>query len=533
VAGTQVTDATDSAFTVFLGGARVGAQRVTLSRTDGGWLVASSGQLAAPFDIVATRFEMLYSEDWQPRQLLIEGLVSGQPVELSTTFEDTTATNEFVQNGERASSTQEISAGAVVLPNNFFGAYEALAVRLSGLSPGDRVPVYVAPEAEISATVERVVPRRINTLGATVEIRDFALTMTGASGAVPVGVWVDAAGHLARIDLPAADVVVVRDELASVMAREEHAPHPGDEEVFIPSNGFSLAATVTKPPGLTAELPAVVFVAGPASEGRDQVVQGVPVVGLLAGAVADAGYFVVRYDPRGTGQSGGRSEYSGLAEYADDAIRIVAWLRRRDDVDDRRIAFIGYGEAAPIALYAAGRENRVKGLALVASPGVSGREYTLEQQDRALSQLGLSAEVRAERRALQDRVNEATITGKGWDGIPSEWQRRAETAWFKSWLSFEPEEAFDRYEGPVLIIHGDLDVEIPVAHADRLETLALARDDAPSTFTRKVIVAGSDHLLIETGAGQAGPSTPADSMRIAPAVDGALARWLPEIWGVW
>ena len=36
-----------------------------------------------------------------------------------------------------------------MLPNNFFAAYEALAVRLSSMTPGGELPVYVAPQGEI------------------------------------------------------------------------------------------------------------------------------------------------------------------------------------------------------------------------------------------------------------------------------------------------------------------------------------------------------------------------------------------------
>ena len=42
----------------------------------------------------------------------------------------TTAINEITQNGVTNSKEDQISARTVVLPNNFFGSYEALAARL-------------------------------------------------------------------------------------------------------------------------------------------------------------------------------------------------------------------------------------------------------------------------------------------------------------------------------------------------------------------------------------------------------------------
>ena len=50
----------------------------------------------------------------------------------------TTAINEITQNGVTSSKTDQISARTVVLPNNFFAAYEALAVRLSASDAGAR-----------------------------------------------------------------------------------------------------------------------------------------------------------------------------------------------------------------------------------------------------------------------------------------------------------------------------------------------------------------------------------------------------------
>ena len=46
---------------------------------------------------------------------------------------------------------------------------------------------------------------------------------------------------------------------------------------------------------------------GSSTTDRDQTVSGIAVFGLLATPLADAGYYVLRYDKRGIGQSGGRA----------------------------------------------------------------------------------------------------------------------------------------------------------------------------------------------------------------------------------
>ena len=59
---------------------------------------------------------------------------------LATSFATTTAINEVTQNGVTESKTDQITARTVVLPNNFFAAYEGLAVRLSSMAPGGELP---------------------------------------------------------------------------------------------------------------------------------------------------------------------------------------------------------------------------------------------------------------------------------------------------------------------------------------------------------------------------------------------------------
>src|SRR5262245_8182881 len=338
-----------AAFTVFAQGARIGTQRVEVKRTDAGWRISSVGRINAPLDLVTTKFELTYASDWHPQRLDVECVRGGTPIVFTTVFGKATATSEVVQNGQRASTTQPMSPQSVVLPTDFFAAYEGLASRLGSATPGTILPVYVAPEFEARITVDRITPRRVVTPDRTLALREFSLTMTTPKGTVGVEVWTDERQRLARVALPATSVAAVRDDLTSVMARVESEPNPGEESVFIPANGFTLAGTIANP-GAGKRVPAVVLVSSAGPHGRDYLTYGVPVFEQLSKAIAAAGYFVVRYDSRGVGQSGGRTETAGLTEYADDVRNVVAWLKKREKVDADRVALIAYGESGPIAM---------------------------------------------------------------------------------------------------------------------------------------------------------------------------------------
>jgi pimeloyl-ACP methyl ester carboxylesterase len=513
-------------FIVLVRGVRVGSETVDVSRTETGWLISATGALRAPFDLVTTKFEMNYGNDWQPRQLSIEGQLGGQLLMLNTTFGVTTATSEVMQGGQRGTIPKQVSPRSIVLPASFFSAYEALAARLGPAAVGARFPVFIAPDGEVSAVVTRISARRIVIPTGAVDLRQFDITFNQGSGPVDAEIWVDARNRLARLVLPTPGLSVIREDLATVMAREETIRNPGDADAFIPLTGFNIAATITRPATRPARAPVVILVAGSGIQDRDENRFGVPIFGQLAGALADAGFMIVRFDKRGVGQSGGRAENATVTMYAEDLIGIVNWLRRQKDVDPERIAVAGHGEGAAIAMTAATRERRIRAVALIAAPGKTGRDVTVEQQQLALARSDDAAAVKDAKVQLQLRVNEAVVTGVGWDRVPPDVRRQAETPWFRSWLLFDPVPTMAKVQQPVLILHGALDRQIPPVNADLLEHAARARKRSLPTHTQKVIAPGVNHLLVPAKTGEQDEYLALPVRTIDPAVPSAIASWL-------
>ncbi|MCC7043299.1 MAG: alpha/beta fold hydrolase [Acidobacteria bacterium] len=516
-----------STFVVLLDGTRIGTESVTIQRAGNEWIVSGTGIVLAPLDLSTMKFEMRYGLDWQPQRMVLESALRGQPLAINTTFGLTTATNAMTQGDQRGNNSHQITPRAVVIPNNFFGAYESLAVRLSSLSTGGRLPVYVPPSGETSVTVAQISPRRVS-LGdeRTLELREYLLTVMNSSGAIPVEMWIDERGRMARLVMPTASLVVIREDLANVLAREERLTVAGDDDVFIGATGFSLGATVTKNPSVTGRAPAVVLAGGPGPQDRDHVSYGIPLYAQLARSLSEAGYIVVRYDARGMGRSGGRAESSRLQEYTDDVLSVVEWLRRRDDVDRDRIAVLGYGDTVAIALSAARRSDRIGAVALVNAPGRAGREVTLERQRMALAATSLPETERQNRLALQARVLDAVVSGRGWELLSEEVRAQADTPWFRSWLQYDPAELIRRMDQPVLALHGSLDTEVPPAHADEIQKLGLARRNRPATHSQAVIVPGVNHLMMQAKTGAVDEYATLEPRVIASELSTALTQWL-------
>ena len=380
--------------------------------------------------------------------------------------------------------------------------------------------------SHIALRLVSVGTERMQSGTSTFTVRRYTLAIPSPFGATLMNLYADESGSLLRIHVPARSLDVMRDDLASSTARTVVYSNPGDEAVNIPAAGFNLGATLTRPRNGAARLPAVILLAGANTDERDGIVAGVPILGQIAGALAEAGFLAVRYDKRGHGQSGGRAESATLGDHAEDAHAVVRWLANRRDVDRDRIAVLGHAEGAWTALLAAARERRIAAVITIAAPSTPGFELVLEQQRHVLEQMNAPPTERVAKIELQTRINAAVTTGRGWDDIPVDVRKQADTPWFQSFLTFDPARVIDDIRQPVLFVHGELDAEVPVSHVDRIADLA--RTESRSRSVAVVIVRGVNHLLIPAITGDVAEYATLKERSISADVKTAINEWLAK-----
>jgi len=525
----QAPSPSTSTFLVFFRSTPVGNEQVAVEKGANGWSITSNGRVGAPFDLIIRGLQARYDTDWKPLELTLDATLRGQAGTVHTRVNGTTAQTETTPFGAApVTKSDQIDARAVLLPNPYVAPYEALAARLRTAEAGTRISVYQPGQGSFEIEVGGSTIEHIMTVNRTIAAR-----RTHSSFNLPnvppldIEIWGDEEGRLLRVSIPAQSLEFAREDIASVSARLVTMSRPNDENIRIPANGFSLAGTVSKPANATGKLPAVILISGSGETDRDENVFGIPIFGQIADALAEAGFIVLRYDKRGVGQSGGRTEAARLEHFAEDARAAVKVMSDRKDVDRKRLAIIGHSEGGWIALMTA-KDDRVAAVGLVSTVAVSGRELNLYQVTHGLER---STRPESERQAtidLQKKIQQAVVTGLGWDqiNVPESIRHQADTPYFQSFLTLDPAKLMKDVSQPLLIVQGERDTQVPPANAEKLESLAKARKKAAPV--KVVTIPGINHLLVPANTGEVDEYGRLTDRHVSPAVTTALINWLRE-----
>jgi len=174
------------------------------------------------------------------------------------------------------------------------------------------------------------------------------------------------------------------------------------------------------------------------------------------------------------------------------------------------------------------KDDRVSAVGLVSTVAVSGRELNLYQVTHGLER---STRPESERQAtidLQKKIQQAVVTGLGWDqiNVPEAVRHQADTPYFQSFLTLDPAKLMKDVSQPVLIVQGERDTQVPPANAEKLETLAKARKKAAPV--KVVTVPGINHLLVPANTGEMDEYGRLTDRHVSPAVTTELINWLRQ-----
>jgi pimeloyl-ACP methyl ester carboxylesterase len=304
--------------------------------------------------------------------------------------------------------------------------------------------------------------------------------------------------------------------------------------------GVLLAGTLTMPFG-AGQHPLIVMVGGSGPDDRDTTSYGghKPFL-VMADYLTRRGFAVFRFDDRSVGRS--RGPPGTAEEIADDIASVFQELTGRDDIQSDLVGVIGHSEGANVAAMVARRDRSVAFVVLLAAPGSTGAQLTLQQsranrgsngqlsglQEKQSARLGLLVAAATEPDTPQDARRRV---GEVWSRMLKEEGRselplpRETAEWLsppaRFFLRYDPLPTLRELDCGVLVILGDKDLRVPI------ESNAPGIRDALKLNPRAKVVElpGINHLMqpAEVGSLEEGQLNP---VTISPTVLTVLGEWL-------
>jgi uncharacterized protein len=202
---------------------------------------------------------------------------------------------------------------------------------------------------------------------------------------------------------------------------------------------------------------------------------------LLGRALAAEGFAVLRIDKRGIGASANamsKEEDVRIDSYVADAVAWTAFLRK--DGRFTKVGFIGHSEGALVCLVAA-QEAKPDALVSLCGPGRPFAEVIREQLKTALPKDLLED---------SDKILAELEAGRTVKEVPDKLRalyRPSIQPYLLSLLKHDPAKLAAGYSGPLFVVTGSTDIQIPVSDGQRL-TKHNAR-------ARHVTIEGMNHIL--------------------------------------
>lgn len=510
-----------STFYVYYADQPVGQESFELAETGEGYSLKASASLTKPI-LFETELLLLETNlSGQPTRFRFKGKVRGVEQEVSTRFSENAAENTISAAGRSSVKTDDIHAGAFVLPNLLFSPYLLLA-RVIGAEKGvsrKDLYAYVPPQAEVPFSLEK-----------DVEKKRWGLWLQN-----PTGNKVHVIVEFGELDKP----IAIHIPSASLSAyREGHQPRQEpsrsenqfrSEEVSFFSDGVELKGTLTFPTKGSGPWPAVLLLAGSGAQDRDETVFGIRILAQIAEYLSRDGYAVLRYDKRGAGESGGNLLAATLETLTNDAVAAANFLAGHPEVEPEQIFLAGHSEGGIVAAKAASRLKHVAGLILLTAPALRGEEVMREQLVNLLSASETTAEQREDQLRRQERIIQAarsghldeTLTSE----IPAPLQKFIKTPWFQDWLGYNPLEAYRKVKIPVLVIGGGKDTQVPPHHANQIYAAML---EAGNKDVSVHVVADINHLLVRADTGHYREYEDLPEKHVNRDLLALIKKWLKE-----
>jgi len=298
------------------------------------------------------------------------------------------------------------------------------------------------------------------------------------------------------------------------------------EEVTFTNGDITLAGTLTTPE-TEGKHPAVVMITGSGPQNRDEELFGFKPFKIIADYLTRNGIAVLRYDDRGVGGSTGKNvSESTTEEFAGDVLEAVKFLKKRSDINAEQIGLIGHSEGGIVAPIAAVESKDVAFIVLIAGTGVKGIDIIKEQSALIMKAENTPEDEIKENIELQDKLYKVLESNgdmevlrkelekavlKSYDDLPEEQKKtitdkdeyvksmvdlqikQFESPWMKYFLLYNPTLTLEKVTCPVLMLFGELDLQVPPSQ--NKEPMEKALKKGANKDYKTVVLPKANHLF--------------------------------------
>ena len=315
-------------------------------------------------------------------------------------------------------------------------------------------------------------------------------------------------------------------------------------------NKIKISATLTLPEKGKI-FSAVILIPAAGKYNRDEESFGHKPFKVIADYLTQNGIAVLRYDSRGVGSSTGNYETASAADFENDVIAGINFLKSKKMIDSKEIGLIGQDEGGIIASLVARKIKSVAFIVLMASPGIPCDSLLIEQS-AVIAKLEGAPDAQINNSLMLNRVlykiikstPDSSLTYQKlhlayidyYNNLKESKSNLEKTfdmqskvllnPWFRFFISYDPAKSLEKVKCPVLAINGDKDVQVP--SKENLEKISNALKHGGNKNYKIVELPGLNHLFQTAKTGS--PLEYAQIKEtIAPIALKTISDWIQKI----
>ena len=266
-----------------------------------------------------------------------------------------------------------------------------------------------------------------------------------------------------------------------------------EEKIKIKSDEVELGATVAYNTSEREKMPLILLIAGTGNLDRDgnSKMMKLNLYKDLSDSFVNQGYVCVRYDKRGTHESTGNYSKNSLTNLVDDAKNIIEYCKTLPQVDPNKVIVCGHSEGTMIATLLS-EKTKTNGLILLGGAGMSLKEAMHHQNDLILNE---AKNGKGFIYWLLRKTAKPETVHKQVDDIYSKAEQCTKDRFFYRGAIFGTKyfqehnsrtgndyvEILNNYDGKVLAITGQKDLQADYTALEKLDELQNAETYAPES----------------------------------------------------